>query len=189
LSNNLFGGKNTNAAYVPMSETEQEALSRLVEAGLLQVVVHGWGFFDSPKVSFGDAQVVIPLSMTFDRPEVPLAVSYFDLELKTVTGVTLFREKQSTVYGGVPLMVSAGVSVDMVWHIGVKCMDPKLVKSLVPSATGLTSRLQDKDTGLMTFTGNMDLGVSRERVLYQIRKGEAAMRAANAKLLRDGAKK
>jgi hypothetical protein len=176
---NAFGGKNPNSAYVPMSETEQEALSRLVESGMLQVIVHGWGYFDSPKAIFGDGQLMIPLSMTFDRPETPMAVSYFDLELRTRTGITLFREQQSTEYAGQPLMVSAGVGVDMVWHIGIKAMDPALVKSLVPGAKGLTSRLIDKDTGNVTHTGNMKLTAAQRQLLNQVRTGEAAIQREN----------
>ena len=176
---NAFGGKNPNSLYVPMSETEQEALSRLVEAGLLQVVVHGWGFFDAPKVIFGDAQVMIPLSMTFDRPETPMAVSHFDLELRTRTGITLFREKQTTEYAGQPLMISAGTALDMVWHIGIRAMDPALVKSLVPGATGLTSRLLDKDTGALTHTGNLKLSAEKRRLFDMVRRGEAKVRRDN----------
>lgn len=176
---NIFGGKNPNSLYVPMSETEQEALSRLVEAGLLQVIVHGWGYFDAPKAIFGDGQIMIPLSMTFDRPETPMAVSYFDLELRTRTGISLFREKQTTEYAGQPLMISAGVSLDMVWHIGIRAMDPALVKSLVPGAKGLTSRLIDKDTGALTATGNMKMNTAKRRILESVRRGEASVRQSN----------
>lgn len=176
---NIFGGKNPNSLYVPMSETEQEALSRLVEAGLLQVIIHGWGYFDAPKAIFGDGQIMIPLSMTFDRPETPMAVRYFDLELRTRTGISLFREKQTTEYAGQPIMVSAGVSLDMVWHIGIKVMDPALVKSLVPGAKGLTSRLIDKDTGALTSTGNMKMNAAKRRLLETVRRGEAAVRKSN----------
>lgn len=181
---NPLGGKNASSAYVPMSDVEQEALVRLVESGLLQVVVHGWGYFDQPRVTFGDGQVVIPLSLTFDRPENPMAVYYFDLELRTRTGVTLFREKQSVVYGGQPLMVSAGVGVDMVWHIGIKAMDPKLVKSIVPGAVGLTSRLIDRDTGMVTHTGNMTLTRKQRKFLDDVRKGEAIVNRDNRKAVK-----
>lgn len=40
---NALGGKNKNSLYVPMSETEQEFVNRLIESGDLQVKVHGWG--------------------------------------------------------------------------------------------------------------------------------------------------
>lgn len=67
---NPFGGKNSHSLYVPMSETEQEFVSRLVETGDLIVKVHGWGVVPNPSVTLGDLQVIIPLTLKFDRPEV-----------------------------------------------------------------------------------------------------------------------
>ena len=39
---NIFGGKG-KALYVPMSEIEQEFISRLVESNELHVLIHDWG--------------------------------------------------------------------------------------------------------------------------------------------------
>ena len=174
---NPLGGKNPNSLYVPMSETEQEFVKRLIEKGDLQVRVHGWGIVPNPNVTLGDAQVVIPLTLKFDRPEVPMAVHQFDLELLTGSGISLFRETQSTEYGGQPLMVGSGTIVQMVWHIAVKAMDPRLIKDLMPGTVGLTSRLLDKDTGELTHTGNLHLAPTQKRLLDIVRAGEARVRA------------
>jgi len=174
---NAFGGKNPNSLYVPMSEIEQELVNRLIEAGDLQVRVHGWGIVPNPTVKQGDHQVVVPLTLKFDRPEVPIPVRSFDLELLTGSGISLFRETQPCEYNGQPLWVGSGTRIDMIWHIGIRAMDPKLVKALMPGVTGLTSRAFDKDTGELTHTGNMKLDPTQRRLLAIVRQGEANLRA------------
>jgi hypothetical protein len=174
---NPLGGKNPNSLYIPMSETEQEFVSRLTESGDLQVRVHGWGVVPNPKVILGDLQVVIPLTLRFDRPEVPIPVSHFDLELLTGSGVSLYREKQPCEYGGQPLSVGQGTVIQMVWHIGIRAMDPNLIKTFMPGVKGLTSRQFDKDTGNLTLTGNMDLTAEQRKLVEVVRKGEALVRA------------
>lgn len=181
---NIFGGKNPNSIYVPMSETEQEVISRLVDNDELEVVLHGWGIVDKPKLTVGDAQVMIPLTIRFDRPENPVGVTYFELELRTRSGISLFREKQPTLVNGEPLMVMAGTEISMVWHIGVKCMSPDLVKQILPRAIGLTSRVIDKETGRDTVLGNMKLGATQQRILTKVRQGEAFVRSEKAKDLK-----
>lgn len=174
---NPFGGKNPNSLYVPMSETEQELVSRLVESGDLQVRVHGWGVVPNPSVTLGDLQVIIPLTLKFDRPEVPIPVHYFDLELLTGSGISLYREKQPCEYGGQPLSVGSGTVIQMVWHIGIRAMDPNLVKMLMPGKVGLTSRRFDRDTGALTLAGNMDLDSGKRKLLGIVTQGENNVQA------------
>lgn len=181
---NLFGGKNTRSIYTPMSEVEQETVARLVESGDLRVVIVGWGHIDRPRITFGDLRISIPFRLTFDRPEVPVPVHYLDLELRTGSGVLLFKDRQPTVYGGNPIHVAQGVFLDLVWDIAVRSIDPALVKAVVPGAVGLTSRLQDRDTGEMTVTGNMNLTSADRAVLRALREGEALARANTADRVR-----
>jgi hypothetical protein len=154
---NYFGGGRKNSLYVPLSEVEQEAISRLIASDDLRVVVHGWGFVDSPVIQHGDARVQVRFKLVFNAPALPMKVHYFDLELQTKSGLRLYAARQSTTYQGNPIEVAAGVELDLVWDIMVKALDPSLVKSLVPGATGLTSRRQDKDTREITSVGNMKL--------------------------------
>ena len=181
---NIFGGGNARSLYTPMSEVEQEAVARLVESGDLQVVVVGWGYVQKPRITFGDLRVSVAFRLSFDRPEVPIPVHYLDLELRTGAGALLFKDRQPTMYGGNPIQVAQGVFLDLIWDIAVKSIDPALVKALVPGATGLTSRLQDKDTGQMTLTGNMRLSAGEREVLRRLRIGEAAARADTAQRIR-----
>lgn len=169
---NAFGGKNPNGLYVPMSELEQECLSRLVEAGDLRVHVREWGIVNQPRARYGDGRLQLAFRMNFDRPEIPQPVYYFDLELKTSSGLLLFKERQSVMYDGKPVSVAAGVFFDLVWDIGIRSIDPKVVKAVLPYARGLTSRLQDKDTGEMTLTGNMKLDSRKKKLLYGVRQAE-----------------
>ena len=177
---NIFGGGNPNSLYVPMSELEQEAVSRLVESKDLRVIVVGWGVVDRPRVTFGDARIQVQFRLSFDRPEAPVAVPHFDLELRTGSGALLFKDRKSTAYGGNPIQVAAGVYLDMVWDIQVRSIDPVLVKTLVPGAVGLTSRLLDKDTGEETEVGNMRLSTKERSILRALRRGEAGVRQRKA---------
>lgn len=176
MNKNMFGGGNPRSLYVPMSEVEQEAIARLVESGYLRVNLVGWGYVDCPRVTFGDARIQIQFRVTFDRPEVPVSVPFFELELVTKDGRLLFRDRQSTAYGGVPIQIAAGVYFDMVWDIMVRSIDPKLVKEIVPGATGLTSRLVDRDTGSMTRVGNMKLTTHEKNILHALRRSEDRIR-------------
>lgn len=181
---NIFGGGNSRSLYTPMSEVEQEAVARLVDSGDLQVVVVGWGYVQRPRITFGDLRVSVAFRMNFDRPEFPIPVYSLDLELRTGSGALLFRDRQPTMYGGNPIQVAQGVFLDLVWDIAVRSIDPALVKALVPGATGLTSRLQDRDTGQMTLTGNMHLSAGEREVLRNLRAGERAARESTVERLR-----
>lgn len=179
MDKNVFGGGNPNSLYVPMSELEQEAVSRLVESKDLRIVIVGWGHVDQPRVTFGDARLQFVFRMQFDRPAVPVPVHYFDLELQTRSGALLFRDRQSVVYAGNPVQVAAGVFFDMVWDIQVRSIDPNLVKAIVPGAVGLTSRLRDRDTGDLTVEGNLKLDANTKKLLHGLRKAEDRIRAGS----------
>lgn len=172
VGENLFGGKNPNGLYVPMSEDEQEVLQRLVETQDLRVIVHGWGTLDNPPISFGDLRISIPLSITFNAPAVPQDVWFFDLELRSRTaGMTLVRQRQPTVVGGQPLQVVAGMTLEMIWDIALHHMSPEFVKAIKPGALGLTSRRIDRDTKSPTITGNMRLDQTQRETLHWMERG------------------
>ena len=173
---NAFGGGNNKSLYTPMSEVEQEVIARLIESGSLRVNIVGWGHVNRPRVTFGDLRVSVAFRLEFDRPEVPMPVTHFDLELRTEDGRLLYKERQSAEYNGQPLQIAAGVYLEMIWDIAIRHMDPKLVKSIMPKAIGLTSRLIDKDTGAATLTGNMALNDETKALLIKLRKGEATVR-------------
>ena len=181
MDKNRFGGI-AGSNYTPMSEDEQEVLDRLVASRDLDVRIKGWGHIRGVQAGkTGDLRVAIPLTLDFDRPEVPVPVYYFDLELRTGSGILLFRERQSTVYNHSPLMIGAGTSLQMVWDIAIKHMDPKLVKALKPGALGLTSRWIDKDSGDITLLGNTRMPAKERALLRRLRQGEAAARQDNVR--------
>ena len=78
-------------------------------------------------------------------------------------------------------MIGAGTSLQMVWDIAIKHMDPKLVKALKPGALGLTSRWIDRDTGDITMLGNTRMGAKDRATLRKLRQGEAKARQDTAK--------
>lgn len=151
---NIFGGKNQSSLYIPLSDVELEVIQRLLDTDDLRVICHGWQTFDSPKVLHGDKNIHIPLKLVFKHPPAPTPVYFFDLELQTGSGLTLFRKKMSTLYDNQPISVMEGLEIDMIWDISIRNLDPNLVRAVKPSALGLTSRLQDTTTGRMTATGN-----------------------------------
>ena len=181
MDKNPFGGI-AGSMYTPMSEDEQEVLDRLVASRDLDVLIKGWGHVRGVQAGkTGDLRIAIPLTLNFDRPEVPVPVHYFDLELRTGSGILLFKERQSTIYDHKPLMIGAGTSLQMVWDIAIKHMDPKLVKALKPGALGLTSRWIDRDTGAITMLGNTRMRSQDKALLRRLRKGEAVARQDNMK--------
>jgi hypothetical protein len=177
---NRFGGGNPNSLYVPMSEDEQEVIHRLVDAEELQVHVVGWGFITSPTVKIGDKRVSIPIRLTFNAPDIPVDVHYFDLELRTQSGLVLYSERQPTLYDNKPIKVGSGISLDMVWDIALSHMSPHIVRMFKPGARGLTSRLQDRDTGEMTVTGNMTVNSEDRKILQKLKEGEALVKQLDA---------
>lgn len=186
---NPFGGKNARSLYVPMSEIEQEFVDRLRVSGDLRVTLVGWGRIDNPVITQGDHQVVIPIDITFNAPAAPIPVHSFELELSTHSGMVLFRETQSAEYGLQPLMVGAGTHLQMLWHIGIRMIDPKIIKAYMPGVHGLTSRNVDKDTGDLTVLGNMRLDSATRHLLETVRRGEKVARRDNASAVARGKRK
>jgi hypothetical protein len=92
-------------------------------------------------------------------------------------------------YNNQPMMIMAGLTLDMVWDIMIRSIDPKLVKELVPDAHGLTSRLQDKDTGEMTLLGNMRLERKVKNLLHTLRAGEQRAQNLSASRVQRAVKK
>jgi len=176
---NIFGGKNPHGLYVPLTETEQEVLSRLVEADDLEVVIHGWGVLNRPRITFGDFRISILFQLTFNAPEVPRPLHYLDLELRTRAGLSLFRERQPTMINGKPLEVAAGVTFTLAWDIALHHIDPEVVKMIKPGARGLTSRRLDRDTGDPTLRGNMRLTGIQRKILHHMEENSRKTREAD----------
>jgi hypothetical protein len=177
---NMFGGGNANSVYIPMSDVEQEAINRLIEEQLLTVDIVGWGYIQNPHITLGDKRVSVHLDMTFNAPDIPMEVHYFDFVLKRGNYV-LFQERHRTYYNHKPIMVGSGTNLNMIWDIAIARIDPKLVKMLVPHARGLTSRLTDKDTGEMTTFGNMKLSSIEKQVAMKLKSGEENVKKINRK--------
>jgi hypothetical protein len=175
---NPFGGRE-GSLYTPMSEDEQEVISRLVAARDLYVDVVGWAILPEVKATFGDLRIQIPIEIAFKKPEIPRPVHYFDMELRTGSGILLYKERHSASYGGKPLLIGAGTTISMIWDIAIHHMDPKLVKKLKPGAIGLTSRWIDKDSGEVTMFGNTNMQAHQRKLLRKLRAGEAEARLDN----------
>lgn len=177
---NIFGGKNAKSVYAPMSETEQELISRLVAARELNVLILDWGHMIGPPCVFGDSILSVLVSMNLTAPEVPIPVSFLDLELRTQSGVFLFRDRQPTIFNGAPLLLGAGVDFQFSWDIAIRRIDPQTLKALMPGALGLTSRFTDKDTGDLTLEGNQKLSSKQRNLLKLMKAGEDKIRKASS---------
>lgn len=184
IDTNRFGGKNPNGLYVPLSEDEQEVISRLVDANDMEVVVHGWGMVCKPKVGFGDLRVSIVFRVAFEGPEIPVPVRFLDLELRTVTGISLMRKQYPTIRpDGTPVEVGQGVYLDMAWDIAIDHMSPALVKALKPGALGMTTRRLDPVTLSRTVQGNMHLGEGDLRTLEVLDRANQTLRTDDVRLV------
>ena len=177
---NMFGGGNANSVYIPMSDVEQEALLRLKESEDLVITIVGWGYIQNPEITFGDKRLSVHIDITFNAPDIPMNVHYFDMELKK-GNLVLFRERHRTYYNHQPIKVGSGTNLNMIWDIAIARIDPKLVKVLVPHARGLTSRLTDKDTGELSLFGNMKLDSIQKQVAVKLKEGEQKVRAVDRK--------
>jgi hypothetical protein len=169
---NLFGGGNAISTYVPITEIEQEFISRLIESDDLQILVHDWGIVNKPRAVFGDKNLHLHFPMSFNRPDAPMPVWFFDLELKTRAGLSLFRQKLPCDYNGQPLHICSGVVLDMVWDISINAIDPKVIKTLMPNVIGMTTRRMDKDTWDLTVEGNMKLSNVQKQKIYELNDRE-----------------
>ena len=170
---NDFGGGNSVSNYIPLTEIEQEFIARLVEQGEILVCLHGWGMV-YPKVTFGDKVIHAHIKFLFDSaPPAPgVPVPFFDMELRTQSGITLYRQKMPTSYDNNPITISNEVELEMVWDISLRYIDPKLIKLLMPSVRGFTTRLEDRDTHDITVTGNMRLNKDLTKKAYILHNEE-----------------
>lgn len=162
---NALGGGNPNSLYNPMSETEQEVIQRLIEQEDLVVEIVNWGFFEKPKIAFGDLRISIPLSLTLTAPELHIPVFYFDLILKRRNGDILFQKRESTIQNNRPIYIGAGSQINMIWDIAIEKIKPHLVKKIKPGARGLTSRV-----------GNMKMDEELKNLYNSMREGERKVR-------------
>lgn len=186
MSQNPFGGGNAHSLYVPMSEDEQEVMQRLRDSKDYTVLVHGWGHFDAPPMTIGDARVSFLLDMTFSAPLIAMPVRFFDMELQT-RGETLFRQHMA-LQAGNPVMIGSGTQLVFAWDIMIHHLDPELVKRFKPGALGLTSRRLDRDTKEPTLRGNMQTTPAQDKLLQLMHQGEARVRADDQQILTQAAK-
>lgn len=176
---NIFGGANPNGLYVPLTETEQEVLDRLVQSQDLEIELKGWGVVRNPWVQFGDHRIGLQWTLMFNKPAIP--VYYFDLELRVASShLFLMRKRYPTTLDGKPELIGSGREIQFTWDIAIDHMSPELVKAIVPGAIGLTSRRLDKDTGVRTLQGNMNLSDDRAQVASVMDKSAESIRAADA---------
>jgi hypothetical protein len=165
----IFG---VRSSYTKLSEIEQEFLDRMVASQNFVIHILGWGYVENPRVKFGDLRLGLEFRLNFVKPENPVPVHYFDLELRTRSGILLFKERQSCMYDGKPVLVGAGLFFDLAWDIAITAIDPKLIKMVMPNTLGLTSRFIDKDSKEVTLYGNTALSSKDKKHLERMRVAE-----------------
>lgn len=171
---NPFGGKNPHSLYTPMSEDEQEVLDRLIQDNDLEIHIVNWGIVKKfEAVSFGDLRLQIVFRVVLTAPDLHIPVPFFDLELRTRSGILLFKEKKPLGPPGEPLMLGAGSDLTLEWIIAIRKMDPDFVKAMKPGARGLTSR-----------DGNYRLSERERRLLQGMRNREESLKAEDRRIIK-----
>ena len=160
-------------SYTKLSEIEQEFLERMTASQNFVIHIIGWGYVENPRVKFGDLRLGLEFRLDFVKPHEPVPVHYFDLELRTRSRVLLFKERQSCMYDGKPVLVGAGLFFDLAWDIAITAIDPKLIKMVMPNTIGLTSRFIDKETQQVSLYGNTKLSAQDKKHLERMRVAEA----------------
>lgn len=180
---NKFGGIATSL-YTPMSEDEQEAVNRIIESGEVVLRIKAMGKDQiiqlddivNPPMRHGDARVQVDIDLLLNYPVIHVPVYSMELSL-LYKDRTLFKESQSVVYDGQPIMFGRGGQIVMKWDIQVQKISPELVKLVKKGAFGLTTR-----------DGNTYYDEETNRELREIRAREEMMRLDNLKKL-EAAKK
>jgi hypothetical protein len=170
---NIFGGGNANAVYTPMSETEQEFLSRLRDSQELILEVKGFGEMPVTNFIIGDHRLGIEFTITFQTKDNGIqVVPFLDLVLRTRSKVVLYTDRQAfNDINGNPMMVSTGLSVPMQWDIGINKIDPEVIKTVMPHV------------GLTTRRGNEKFTEEQHLTYRALRKGEAKAKQSTVEMV------
>ena len=143
MTKNLFGGKNAQSLYTPMSESEQEALSRIAEKGEFVVEVKGIGKAKIGKVIIGDHNLRLPLTITFIVAGGKVkAVPFLDLRLTTTTGIYTLANLVALRHRRWPLNSKfsladisntkrTGISLTSIYRGETRCRSYCLTRSLI----------------------------------------------------------
>jgi len=178
---NIFGGKNPLGLYVPMTDDEMDALDRMIQSKDLELVIHGWGILNNPKIQFGDLRVCIKFRLDFNAPEKLTELHFLDLELRVRgSNITMFKKRMATQVGGKPVMIKAGLFLELAWDIAIDHISPEMVKMYLPGLHGMTSTRLDKDTGARTLTGNMTLTETQKNHILFLEQQNAKIRQGDA---------
>jgi hypothetical protein len=178
---NPFGGKNPHGMYVPLTDVELEVLARLATAGDFILEIKDWGrvadfvlgkynertWDGRSLVVFGDKRISFYFTMVFNAPEVPQPNWYFDVVV-WARGFKLFEKRMPTEMGGKPIMIGKDLVLNWAFDVALDCIDPSIIKAVKPKTIGLTTR-----------HGNMHLDTHHQRLLAQLRLGEATVRAVS----------
>lgn len=179
---NPFGGKNPHGMYVPMTDDELEVLARIAVAGEFVLEIKDWGrvsdfvparfnqsTWDGKSiVTFGDKRISFYFTMAFSAPEIPQPNWFFDMQV-WAHGFKLFEQRMPTEMGGEPLMIGKDLVLQWALDVAIDTIDPAIVKAVKPKAVGLTTR-----------HGNMHLDTHHQKLLAQLKRGEAEVRAFSA---------
>lgn len=165
---NALGGKSASGLYVPMSEDEVEASYRAAERGIV-VVVDGWGTFPAEGFHVGEHRVGVEFSLTCPPGSlVGRIAADLPIRVQTTDGIVLFTCTTSAGHGGRPVCLQPNQVLGLNLEIEVHHCDPDVVRQLKSSATGLTSRRVDPQTGRWDGAGNMRLGEQGMRALHDL---------------------
>jgi len=139
-------------SYTPLKADEQDAIQRMVEEKKAYVEIAGWGYHTDPTITAGDKRIQVRFQLEFSKPEgIQVPVKFFTMRLKLRDGRTVFEDTKSVMYNNQPLMVTAGIQMDLVWDISVDKVDDEFKKILLPGIRG--KKVMSIENGKVEKTG------------------------------------
>lgn len=142
-----------NVNYTPLTDDEQDVLSRLVDEKKAVYVevqalhrnsdgdasVVSSGFHPEPRITWGDKRIQVRFPFEFTEPGFFVRVHAIHLKLKMRDG-TVLTEDVLPAQGpdGNPVRVMEGTQLDLVWDVMLKGISSDLRKRLRPGLKGKT---------------------------------------------------
>lgn len=141
-----------NVNYTPLTNDEQDVLSRLIDEGReLYVEVRALdcsgedkrivseGFHPEPEITWGDKRIQVQFPLEFTRPSVLTPIHALHLQLKMRDESVLVDDIQpARGPNGNAIRIMEGTTLDLIWDVMIDRIPDRFQKRIRPGLTGKT---------------------------------------------------